>query len=58
MARGGWGVEVGNLYPFCSQYYSLQYFQKQFVLIPPVEKAILHAKVVRGFGGAYEDFFP
>ena len=57
-ARARWVVAPGYLCALDSQYYTQHYCQKQFVLIPPVEKAILHAKVVRGFGGAYEDFFP
>ena len=50
MARAGWVAEVGNLYPFCSQYYAQNYFQKQFFIIPTLEKVIFHAKVVRGLG--------
>ena len=50
-ARAGWVVGPGCLYPLDSQCYTHDDFQKQFAPIPPVEKGILHAKVVRGLGG-------
>ena len=50
-ARAGWVVAPGCLYALDSQYYTQHYCQKQFVLILPVEKVILHAKVVRGVEG-------
>ena len=58
MARSGWVVEVGNLCPFCSQYYTLQYCQKQFVLILPVAKVILKPKVVHTAQGGYDYLCP
>ena len=51
MARAGWVAEVGNLYPFCSQYYTQHCFQKQFALILAVAKVTLKPKVVHTEGG-------
>ena len=51
MARAGWVVSPGYLYPLYSQYYTQHYCQKQFALILPVEKVILNAKVVCRLGG-------
>ena len=51
MARAGWVVSPGYLYPLYSQYYTQHYCQKQFALILAVAKVTLKPKVVHTEGG-------